>query len=218
MHVVITGCGRTGRALAARLDAEGDEVTVIELDEMVEHGLPDGFRGRFVAGNGIHQRLLESAGIAHAEAFVALTPNDSANIVSARVARDVYRVPYVVARLHDPAHAEVYTELGIATVGSVQTTVNRLMQLLHHRTLEPHQTFGNGESMLVRSKVPAYLAGRRVAEFNMPSEIGVVELSRAAHSTIPEPSATLADGDVLSFIVAAASLGRLRSFLGGKWS
>ena len=110
------------------------------------------------------------------------------------------------------------TEFGIATVGSVQTTVNRLVRLLHHRTLEAHQTFGNGETLLVRSKVPAYLAGRRVAEFNVPGEIGVVELSRAGHSSIPEPSATLQDGDVLSFIVAAASLGRLRSFLGGKWS
>ena len=183
-----------------------------------ERGLPAGFRCRFVPGNGITPRVLEAAGIAHADAFVALTPNDSANIVSARVARDIYRVPHVLARLHDPAHAPVYTEFGIATVGSVQTTVNRVIQLLHHRTLEPHQTFGNGETLLVRSRVPAYLAGRRVAEFNVPGEIGVVELSRAGHSKIPEPSTPLEDGDVLSFIVAAASLGRLRSFLGGKWS
>jgi trk system potassium uptake protein len=118
--------------------------------------------------------VLEAAGIAHAEAFVALTPNDSANIVSARVARDIYRVPHVLARLHDPAHAPVCTEFGIATVGSVQTTVNRVIQLLHHRTLEPHQTFGNGETLLVRSRVPAYLAGRRVAEFNVPRVIARV--------------------------------------------
>ena len=52
----------------------------------------------------------------------------------------------------------------------------------------------------------------------MPGGIGVVELSRAGHSKIPEPSTPLEDGDVLSFIVAAASLGGLRSFLGGKWS
>ena len=44
MHVVITGCGRTGRALATRLDAEGDKVTVIELDDTVERGLPAGAR------------------------------------------------------------------------------------------------------------------------------------------------------------------------------
>jgi trk system potassium uptake protein len=186
MQVVITGCGRTGRALATRLDAEGDKVTVVELDDAVRSRLPAGFRGRFLPGNGINPRVLEAAGIAHAEAFVALTPNDSANIVAARVARDIYRVPHVLARLHDPAHAPVYTEFGIATVGSVQTTVNRVIQLLHHQTLKPHQTFGNGETLLVRSRVPDYLAGRRVADFNVPGEIGVVELSRAG--TLKSPS------------------------------
>src|SRR5689334_16039299 len=75
-----------------------------------------------------------------------------------------------------------------------------------------------GSDVLVRSGVPAYLAGRRVAEFNVPGEIGVVELSRTGHSKIPDASTLLEDGDVLSFIVAAASLGRLRSFLGEKWS
>lgn len=218
MQVVIMGCGRTGRALATRFAAEGDQVTVIDVDEAAGLGLAAGFGGRFVPGNGVTPRVLEAAGIAHAEAFVALTPNDSANIVAARVARDVYRVPRVLARLHDPAHAAVYSEFGIATVGSVQTTVNRIMQLLHHMTLEPHQTFGNGETLLVRSAVPDYLAGRPALELNVPGEIQVVELSRAGHSRIPEQSTPLATGDVLSFIVAAGSLGRLRSFLDGKWS
>jgi trk system potassium uptake protein TrkA len=218
MQVVIMGCGRTGSALATRFDAEGDQVTVVDPDDTAQGRLPAGFRGRFLAGNGVTPAVLGAAGIAHAEAFVALTPNDSANLVAARVARDTFRVPRVIARLHDPAHAPVYTEFGITTVGSVQTTVNRIVQLLHHQTLEPHQTFGNGETLLVRSAVPGYLAGRHVLEFNVPGEIGVVELSRAGHSRIPEPSTSLEGGDVLSFIVAAGSLGRLRSFLGGKWS
>ena len=218
MQVVIMGCGRTGRALAIRCDAEGDQVTVIDVDDAVRGRLPAGFRGRFLSGNGITPRVLDEAGIAHAEAFVALTPNDSANIVAARVARDMFRVPRVLARLHDPAHSPVYSEFGIATVGSVQTTVNRVIRLLHHRTLEPHQTFGNGETLLVRSTVPDYLAGRRVLELNVPGEIQVVELSRAGHSRIPEQSTPLAGGDVLSFIVAAGSLGRLRSFLDKEWS
>jgi trk system potassium uptake protein TrkA len=218
MQVVIMGCGRTGLALATRFDAEGDQVTVVDLDEASRSRLPAGFGGRFVSGNGITPRVLEAAAIRHAEAFVALTPNDSANIVAARVARDVFRVPRVIARLHDPARAPVYSEFGIATVGSVQTTVNRVMQLLHHLTLEPHQIFGNGETLLVRSTVPDYLAGRRALELNVPGEIQVVELSRAGHSRIPEHSTPLEGGDVLSFIVAAGSLGRLRSFLGGGWS
>ena len=218
MQVVIMGCGRTGLALATRFDAEGDQVTVIELDDDVQARLPSGFRGRFIPGNGITPRVLEQAAIADAEAFIALTPNDSANIVAARTARDRYRVPRVIARLHDPVHGPVYSEFGIATVGSVQTTVNRIVQMLHHLTLEPHQTFGNGETLLVRSRVPDYLAGREVAELHVPGEIGVVEVTTAGHSRIPEPSTQLRQGDVVSFIVAAGSLGRLRSFLDGTWS
>lgn len=218
MQAVIMGCGRTGAALATRFDAEGDQVTVLDPDDAARRRLPTGFRGRFVTGNGVTPAILLAAGIAQAEAFVALTPNDSANIVAAKVARDTHRVPRVIARLHDPVHAEVYRKLGIVTVASVPTIVNRIFQLLHHEALEPQHTFGNGETLLVRSAVPAYLAGRPVSEFDVPGEIRVVELSRAGHSSIPESSTTLHGGDVLSFVVASGSLGRLRGFLGGKWS
>src|SRR5579859_6870231 len=105
MQTVIMGCGRTGAALATRFDAEGDQVTVMDIDESARDRLPAGFRGRFVAGSGVVPAVLLASGIAQAEAFVALTPNDSANIVAARVARDTHRVPRVVARLHDPFHA-----------------------------------------------------------------------------------------------------------------
>jgi trk system potassium uptake protein len=217
MHVVIIGCGRTGSSLAARLDAEGDQITIIEIDSAAKARLPTGFGGAFLPGNGVHVHMLEAAGIAHAEALVALTASDSANIVAARIARHSYRVPRVLARLHDPAHGQAYHELGIATIGSVQTTVNRVVQLLHHRTLEPQQTFGNGETLLVRSRIPSYLGGRHVAELNVPGEIAVVELSRHGHSRIPEPTTPLETGDVLSFVVAASSISRLHSFIDGEW-
>jgi trk system potassium uptake protein TrkA len=213
MEVVIMGCGRSGSALAARLEAEGDHVTLLDLDENATDRLPAGFKGRFIHGSGTSRTKLEEADIAHAEAFVALSPSDSANIVAARTARDHYRVPRVVSRLHDPARAPIYADLGISTVGSVQTNVNRVHHLLHHRELDPELTFGNGETMLVRSSVPDYLAGRQVAELNVAGEIQVVELTRAGHSSIPEGTSLLQAHDFLSFIVASGSLGRLRSFL-----
>jgi len=217
MQVIIMGCGRSGSALGSRLESEGDDVTLLDPDEGAADRLPVGFKGRFIHGSGTARSLLESAGIAHAEAFVALSPSDGANIVAARVARDIYRVPRVVSRLFDPARAPIYAELGIATVGAVQTNVNRVHHLLHHRGLEPEETFGNGETMLVRSFVPDYLGGRRTAELNVAGEIQVVEITRAGHSSVPDGSSVLQPGDFVSFIVASGSLGRLRSFLDGEW-
>lgn len=216
MQVVILGCGRAGSLLAARLDAERDDVSVVDVDARARELLPERFGGRFVQGDGLHRDVLEEAGIERAEAFVALTSSDSLDIVAARTARDVYRVPRVVGRLHDAAHAPLCAELGLPTVTSVRMTVDRVHRMLRHSRLEPEHTFGNGESLLVRSPVPAYLAGRRVAELNVPGEIQVVEVTRAGHSSIPGSRATLGEGDTVSFVVAASAVGRLRGFLGGR--
>ncbi|MDA8040529.1 MAG: TrkA family potassium uptake protein [Actinomycetota bacterium] len=218
MHVVIVGSGRTGSELAVRLNSLGDDVALIDVDRRARKRLLPALQERFIEGTGMSRRVLEQAGIAHSEALVALTTDDFVNAVVARVGRDVYRVPRVFARRFDPAHTIIYRELGITAVSTVQATANQVAQLLHHERLEPRLSFGNGETLLVRSAIPAYLAGRPVSELSVPGEIEVAEVTRGGHSMIPEPSTLLAEHDEASFVVAAQSLGRLRNFLGGRWS
>lgn len=217
MHVVIVGCGRSGAALAARLDAEGDSVSVIDPDAAALARLPAGFKGRFLEGEGMHRAELESAGIEHADALVALSPNDSLNVVTCRLGRDVFRVPHVVAMVHEPERAPIGAELGLPLVIPVRMIVDRVHRMLRHRHLEPEHTFGDGEVLLVRSPVPDYLAGRQLKELEVAGEIKVVEVTRGGHAAIPSPDTVLNDGDVVSFVVASGSLRRLRSFLGGRW-
>jgi trk system potassium uptake protein len=218
MQVVIMGCGRTGVALATRLDGEGDKVTVIDEHPATQAALPKHYGGRFLSGNATSRRVLEEAEVGHSEGFVALTADDSANAVASRMSRDHFRVPKVLARLNDPAHGPIFQELGIMTVGPVQLTANRVVELLRHPALEPRQSFGSGETVLVHSSLPDYLAGRHVSELNVPGEIQVVEVTRGGHSRIPDSSTEIAEGDFASFIVASASLRRLESFVNGRWS
>ncbi len=217
MHVVIVGCGRSGAALAARLHAEGESVNVIDLDAHARERLPSSFSGAFIEGDALHHSVLTSAGIEQADAFVALSSNDSVNIVAARVARDTFRVPQVLGRLHNLEWYHISTHLGLQMVTTVQMTVDRIHLLLRYRSLDPELVFGNGESLLVRSSVPDYLVGRRVSEFNVEGEIRVVEITRGGHSSIPGSASTLRTGDLVSFVVASGALERLHSFLGGRW-
>lgn len=217
MHAVIVGCGRTGAALAVRLDVEGDSVSAVDIDPRAAERLPRGFGGEFVAGNGLRRAMLESAGIEQADALVAVTTRDSLNIVIARIAREVFRVPAVVGRLNGTEHVAVATELGLDMVTSVAMTVDRVHRMLRHAPLEPDYTFGNGETLLVRAIIPDYLAARQAAEFNVEGEISVVEITRGGRSLIPGPGADLREGDWVSFVVASTALERLRSFLGRGW-
>lgn len=116
MRVVIMGCGRVGSWLAARLDREGHTVSVIDTNQVQFGRLPADFRGMTVLGTAIDEDVLRSAGIAAADAFVAVTEGDNRNIMAAQVARSVFNVPEVVARIYDPAREEIYRGLGIDTV------------------------------------------------------------------------------------------------------
>ncbi|MGC8511103.1 MAG: NAD-binding protein [Acidimicrobiales bacterium] len=217
MHVIIVGGGRAGTALAVQLDAEGEGVSVVDLNDRAREHLPEGFTGQFVHGNGINRLVLDEAGITTADALVALTSSDSLNIVLTRLARDVFHVPRVVGRLNDVDHSVLASDLRLEMVASVRMTADRVHRLLRHRPLDPDYTFGNGESVLVRASTPDYLEGRHASEFDVEGEIRVVEITRGGHSLIPGSATTLQAGDRLSFVVASASLERLRGFLGGRW-
>ncbi len=213
MKVIVVGCGRVGSMLAGLLATEGHDVHVVDRRRKAARRLPDSPRIHFHEGNGYSRAVLRGAGIEHADAFVAVTSGDNSNIVSARTAKETYRVPIVLARIYDPRRADIYRDLGIPTIASVRWTVHQIHQTLLHRHLSPELSFGNGETLLVRSEVPDYLIGRRLTEFDVDGEIRVVEVTRTGRSLIPSHSTPAQAGDLVTFAVAATALGRLRGFL-----
>jgi len=102
MKIIIMGCGRVGAHLATLLDAEGNDVTVLDLDAYAFRRLPRSFRGTALLGNGIDQEALKRAGIEEAEVFFALTQGDNRNIMASQIAKHIFNVPRVICRIYDP--------------------------------------------------------------------------------------------------------------------
>ncbi|MGH3695191.1 MAG: potassium channel family protein [Pseudonocardiaceae bacterium] len=130
MHVVIMGCGRVGSGLAIALERLGHHVAVIDQNSQAFRRLGAGFHGRQIRGGGFDRQILIEAGIEHAGAFAAVSSGDNSNIISARVARETFRVAHVVARIYDPKRAAVYERLGIPTVATVPWTTDRFLRML----------------------------------------------------------------------------------------
>jgi trk system potassium uptake protein TrkA len=213
VKAIIMGCGRVGSTLAQQLSVDEHDVCVLDHDPGARELLPQRFTGRFLVGNGYNRGVLEQAGITDADAFVAVTSGDNTNIVGARIAKEDYRVPQVVARIYDPRRADIYRELGIPTVASVRWTTSRISQMLSHRYVNPDVIFGNGETLLVRETLPIWFAGRTLSELEVDGEIRVIAVTRVGASFLPTGLTTAEPGDVVSFAVAASALGRLSSFL-----
>ena len=130
MRVVVRGCGRVGSWVADGLSRLGHDVAVIDSDGTAFSRLSPDFAGERVLGLGFDREVLLKAGIEEADAFAAVSSGDNSNIISARLAREIFRVPKVVARIYDAKRAEVYERLGIPTIATVPWTTDRLLHAL----------------------------------------------------------------------------------------
>lgn len=130
VHVVIMGCGRVGASLARTLIRLDHDVAVIDRDEEAFRRLGANFSGARVLGVGFDRDVLIRAGIERADAFAAVSSGDNSNIISARVAREMFGVQRVVARIYDPKRAAVYERLGIPTIATVPWTTDRFLHTL----------------------------------------------------------------------------------------
>jgi trk system potassium uptake protein len=213
VRVVIVGCGRVGAGLAAGLTAGGDVVAVVDKDPKAFERLGEDFPGQTVEGIGFDRDVLEAAGVGRADALVAVTGGDNSNVVAARVARDAYRVPRVIARIHDPRRAAIYEALGIVTVSSTDWALRKVRDHLEHRELKEEGAFGRGEVALLRLELPQHLVDRAVADLEAGGGVRVVSVTRRGGAFVPDPGTVLAEGDVVRVAVGASARGRLDALL-----
>src|SRR3954467_12388156 len=130
MKLVILGCGRVGARLAQLMEAEGHEVSIIDSHMEAFERLPETFKGQTVLGTGIDGDVLKAAGIEGADSFAAVTNYDNTNIMACEVAKEIFGVEKVLARIYDPGRESFYHQHGLETVCPttlVSTTARRIL-------------------------------------------------------------------------------------------
>ena len=214
MKVIIMGCGRVGSQVSLLLARHGHEVIVIDHDANALTKLGTDFKGRVVRGIGFDRNILIEAGVETAEGFVAASSSDNANIVAARIARNIFHVPRVVARLYDPVRAEVYQRLGLTTISSTAWGAERIVEVVTHNDLDVLNVFSDGGTTMIRVESPARLNGHRVAQLNIPGEVSVTAITRSDHTFIPVSGTEFQNGDILYLAVIPSAMNRLEEMLG----
>jgi trk system potassium uptake protein TrkA len=214
MKIIIIGCGRWGAGLARSLSQAGHTVTAVDKDSAAFERLGPAYKGQTVVGLGSDRDVLIKAGIERADGLAAVTAGDETNIVVARMAKTVFRVPKVVARLYDPGKAEVYRRLGLQTIAPVSWGVNRMSELLRYSSVETITSLGSGEVDIMEAELPELLVGRTVRDVTVSGEVVVAAISRGGKTFLPTLGTSFQEGDWLHLVVQGTSAGRLKSLLG----
>lgn len=221
MRCVIVGCGRAGSRLAQVLSTQGHRITVVDEDTQAlarVESLANSAGAntvRTVRGFGFDRKTLVEAGIEQADGLAAVTGVDEVNVIVARLARRIFHVPRVVARVYEPRKAEVYRRLGITTISPLAWGVDRMAEVLANAQLSPVLSIGSGEVNVVVLEAPMLLEGRTVQTINLPHEIQVTALRRNGRALLPSPDTVVHAGDLLYVAVQARAAGRLEELVGG---
>lgn len=213
MRVIIMGCGRIGQQLSKLMLEAGHRVVVIDQDAEVLARL-QAAGCEVVRGVGFDRDVLLQTGIEDAEAFAATSRSDNANIVAARIARNLFHVPRVVARIQEPRKVEIYRRLGLITISPTDWGARRVCELLTHADLAPIMTLGNGEVALLAVELPTHLEGRVVRDLNVPGEVSVVAITRDDTAILPTMGTEFRVGDVIHLAVLSGAMQRLEALLG----
>jgi trk/ktr system potassium uptake protein len=212
MRMIIIGCGRMGAGLAQTLAQRGHMVTVVDNDPAAFERLGPAFNGQIITGVGFERDVLLQAGIERADGLAAVTASDEANVVAARLARQVFRVPRVVARLYDPRKAEIYRRLGILTISTTTWGIQRIAELLCYSDLDVVMSLSS-EVDLVQINVPPLLVGRTTQALSVAGEVHPVAIDRAGKMLLPTPETAFQEGDRIYIAVLAESADRLKALL-----
>lgn len=135
-YIVIVGCGRLGSTLANNLSAQGNRLVVIDQKEAAFDKLSTEFSGYQIVGDAVELSILRQAKPDKADYLFATTTQDNINLMVAQVAKVVFKVPKVVARVYDPARETIYGEFGIETISPTQLSVEAFMQILYPTIIE----------------------------------------------------------------------------------
>lgn len=217
-RTVIIGAGSLGRSLASALAREGQEVTLVDSNPARLEGLEGVGDLRPLAGSATSLRVLRQAGVAEADAVVALTGEDSANALVCGLAKRL-GARACIARVRDAELAASAQAVGLDRIGIDQVispeglAVDALSRIAVAPGCVDALDLADGRIVLrafiVAADAP--FAGLSVEEARrlLPGTWLVVALGSADGWSVPGPQARLRAGEPVYICAAADDLERL---------
>ena len=199
MQIIVIGSGKVGSSLARMLVNKGHGVVIIEnnrallenakdIDCVKIHGVP------------IDQDVLKNAGIEEVDAVCTVTQDDNMNIMTAQVAKEIFKVKKVVARIFNPQSKYLFEEFGLDTICSTSITANALFRALESETDDQeHMIFG--EDLVYTQVCPeGRYFGMEISEYSRMTERHITAIIREDKMIITLPGMRIEKGDVLVLV------------------
>mgnify|MGYP002529609460 CR=1 FL=1 len=197
-NIIIVGCGRVGSQLATLLSQNDGNVCVVDRNAEAFSNLDRNFNGTTLQGLGFDEDVLIRAGVEEADVVAAVTQSDNSNLMVVEVARRIFHVPHVIARLYNPARERAYMQLGLDYVCGTSLVAEEVFSKILSGHGSHLDTFGEFE--VLRFSLDLSSTDKRtirVGELERDHDVRIIAFERGdgSASSIPTRESILYHGD-----------------------
>lgn len=217
MYMILVGGGNVGLYLAKRLLAHEHEVLLIERDPRHAQRLASQLgEENVMVGDGCEMLTQRDAGFGRADVVVSVTGEDEDNLVVCQMAKTVWNVDRVLARVNDPSHEEVFHQIGVdETVSATGIIFALIEQQISPDVIMPVGALARGNLEVVEVELGprSAVVGKEVRSLVLPPQTNLVWVLRDEQGLAVDGSTTLQQGDMLVAVVPRDHADDLREVL-----
>lgn len=204
MKVLVAGAGRLGTQIAQALSATGNDVTLVEYDDVRAAELDGLPHVHVVQGDACDPGRLEQVGALVCDLVIAVTGRDEDNLVISLLAKRQFGVGRVAARVNEAENAWMFDERWGVDVAVPAATP--LISLIEEATGATDTVAllrlskAGVEVMETAIDEQSRAAGLTLGEIELPAGTVVATVVRDGRPTAPRPEVRLLPGDELLLV------------------
>ena len=215
--IAVLGGGQVGSSLAKILTDDGNDITLIDTNSSVLEDLQDDNDIKTIHGNASSPSILEQAEVRDCDILIATTASDEVNLVSCHLAKKMFNVPTVIARLRNSefqVSASCF-DLDLFSIDSIispsQLVTDFIKNIIEHPGAFQAYDFADGKLQVIGATVlkDGPLSGRKLSEFkkHLPNvDVKVIALYRNRKVLPVNGSTIIETGDDLFFLATEENM------------
>jgi K+ transport systems, NAD-binding component len=200
MQIIVVGCGKVGSRFAQLMSEEGHDIVVVDNDSENFRLLDSNFKGLTVLGVPIDEDVLKQAGIESADGLAAVTPDDNINMMACQIAKEIFNVPRIFARIQDPVREQVFYQFGVHTVCPTNMTVQEFRALMMGEVSATACYIDNNIIDFEYHKVKESDVGKLISDIIVPKDNMILGLIKDGKLQFSSPSLKLGIDDEIVIV------------------
>lgn len=224
MKAIIVGGGKVGNLLCEELSSTYDDVTIIETNEKLVKKIIEQYDINGIAGNGANYSILDEAGAAESDIFIAVTTSDEINIISCITAKQM-GAKYTIARIRNPEYTQtkefLKNSLGIdLMINPEYEAAKQISFMLKYPTANKIETFANNRVKMIEVTIKensilkgiSLIDSKKIIDF--PAVVCLVE--RKGEVIVPRGDYIFTVGDKVHITADEINIKKFYKLLGTK--